>query len=254
MPEKLKIAIVDLTDCEGCELEILSLKEKLLDLLDFAEIVNWRLVAKNKDYKNLDAAIVEGSPISRDELLLLKNIRKNSKILIALGTCACTGNFPALLSEKQRKKHLSQIYRPSYPKNSLKPQPISNFVKVDFELKGCPPNPSEIEQVLASLIQRLTPEAKPYPVCFACKVRENKCLLLDGKSCLGPVTAAGCGAVCPSRGIPCFGCWGPVKDANIEAIKNRLKNIGLSNQEIKNWLATCWQETKEFKEFYKEEQ
>lgn len=252
MSKKIKIAIVDLTDCEGCELEILNLKEKILEILDYVDIVNWRLITKNKKYPKLDVALVEGSPLSKEELILLKSVRKKSKYLVSLGACAGLGNFPAMLSEKQRKKYFSKIYSPNYKNKSIRPQPISNFVKVDYAIRGCPPNPVEIEQALSYFIRNLKPEEKLYPVCFACKIRENKCLLLENKPCLGPITQAGCGAACPSKGIPCFGCWGPIKDANFVAMKNRLKKIGFSDQDIKQWISTCWKEIKEFKNFYKD--
>ena len=125
MKDKPKIAIFDLTDCEGCELEFLNFKEKLLDLSDKFEIANWRLVSDNEEWKNIDVAFVEGTPIKKEEVDLLKEIREKSKMVVALGTCAATGGIPALLSPHIREKAFKEIYPGKIYENRLPARPIS---------------------------------------------------------------------------------------------------------------------------------
>ncbi len=249
--KKLKIAIFDLTDCEGCELEFLNLREKLLDLLNRVEILNWRLIVDEEKWKDIDYAFVEGTPIKPDEIKLLKKIRENAKYVVALGTCACTGGIPALIDPAKREKVFKQIYPGRDPKNSQPAKPIAHYIKIDFAIGGCPVNSADIERFLASVLAGKMPVQKTYPVCLACKARQNKCLLLEGKPCMGPVTAAGCNAICPTFGFPCFGCLGPIEGANVKALYHRFKDIGMNEKEILDWASIAWHNLKEYRELEK---
>ena len=249
--KKIRIAIFDLTDCEGCELEFLNLKEKLLDLLDKVEILNWRLISSKEQWKNIDYAFIEGTPIKPDEIKLLKKIRENAKFVVALGTCACTGGIPALIDPEKREKVFKKIYPGKNPKISKPAKPIAHYIKIDFAIGGCPVNVSEIERFLSSILAGKIPQNKPYPVCLVCKARQNECLLLKGKPCMGPVTTAGCNAICPTYGLPCFGCSGPMKDANMKALYNKFKELKIPEKEILNWTAVAWRNLKEYQELKK---
>ncbi len=249
--KKLKIAIFDLTDCEGCELEFLNLREKLPDFLNQVEILNWRLIVDAEKWKNIDIAFVEGTPIKPEEIELLKKIRENAKYVTALGTCACTGGIPALIDPAKREKVFKQIYPKRDPKNSQPAKPIAHYIKIDFAIGGCPVNPPDIERFLASVLAGKTPLQKTYPVCLACKAKQNKCLLLEDKSCMGPVTASGCNAICPTFGFPCFGCLGPMEDANMKALYNRFKEIKIPEKEMLDWASVTWRNLEEYEKFEK---
>ncbi len=243
---KPKIAIFDLTDCEGCELEFLNLKEKFPDLSERVEISNWRLISNKEDWTNIDYAFVEGTPIKPEEIELLKKIRNKAKYVIALGTCAATGGIPALIDPDKREKVFQQIYPGRKTASSIAAKPIAHYINIDFVISGCPANPSEIEKFLAAILAEKIPQTKTYPVCLPCKAKHNKCLMLEGKPCMGPVTAAGCNAICPTFGFPCFGCLGPIKDANTVALRNKFSELKMTDQQISDRLAITWRNTEEY--------
>jgi sulfhydrogenase subunit delta len=247
--KKPKIAVFDLTDCEGCELQFVALREKLSSFFDKVEIVNWRLLAQSKAAGPFDITFVEGVPVSKSEVESLKRIRKQSKYLIALGACACTGGVNALVEQKDRKKLTEYVYSKDYKPRAVDAKPLNYYVDVDLYLNGCPVNPHEIERVISSLLAGRKPEPRPYPVCLECKAAGNECLLQKGEPCLGPVTAGGCEALCTSRGFACFGCWGPVKQANIGAMVKTLEKI-IGPEETKKRLAVFFRQTKEYKDYY----
>lgn len=252
MNKKLNIAVFDLTDCEGCELEFLNTREKILNQIKTIEFSNWRLLqeTKQEEFKKqkFDVTFIEGTPLTNNEIKLLKRIREKSQILIALGTCACLGGVQGILNSQQREEAIKKIYGEKYKTAIKAAQPISAYVQVDFLLDGCPVNPNEIEKTIAQILAGKKLEPKDYPVCLACKARENTCLLLENKPCMGPVTAGGCAAICPSYGFPCFGCFGPIKDANVVALRNRFKDF-MPDKEAQKWVATVWKNTEEYKKF-----
>lgn len=244
---KPNIAIFDLTDCEGCELQIINLKEKILAILDQAEISNWRLVKTKNNFESFDIALVEGSAQTKEEIELLKFLRDKAKILIALGACACIGGIPSIVGGKdERKKLFKLIYGNTYKPRAETSKPIDAYVKVDFYINGCPVHFPELERTLTNLLYERMPEKLGYPVCLECKTSENECLLAKDKPCLGPITQAGCQAICIQEGKYCYGCQGLTKDANIKAMSNRLKQF-LNNKVMKNYLNLFLTDNKEVK-------
>lgn len=151
MAEKLKIGILDLTDCEGCELEFLNLRESLLEIADDFEIINWRLVSSEKVLKPFDAVFVEGSVMKPEEEEVLKTVRKATNLLIALGACATNGNINAMIKKENRQTAEEYVYGKAYKPLAIDAKPLKDFVKVDINLEGCPVTPEEIEKVLAEL-------------------------------------------------------------------------------------------------------
>jgi sulfhydrogenase subunit delta len=245
---KKKIAIFDLTDCEGCELQIVNLKGKLINFEKYFEFVDWRLVKSSEETDIFDITIVEGNPVKQSEEDLLKDLRSKTKVLIALGACAITGGIPSMINEVQRSKIAEKIYGKGYSPQSISTKPISSIVKIDCFIPGCPADISQIEQTLTDLYFDKTPTIDPYPVCLECKSKENKCLLLEGKPCLGPVTQGGCKAACPSGGLNCYGCWGPMKDANLKALYNVYKrDLKWSEDRTKKNLELFWKDLEEYK-------
>jgi len=244
---KKKLAIFDLTDCEGCELQIINLKEKILALENYFEFVNWRLVNSNNNPGPFDIALVEGNPVKPEEVKLLINLRAQSKVLVALGACASTGGIPSMINENYRKIITRKIYGRNYKSKATTAAPIHAYVKVDYHLPGCPADQNQIEKILIDLIHDKPPSSLTHPVCLECKLKENKCLLLDKQPCLGPVTQGGCGAACPSEGLYCYGCWGPMKDANLTALKNVYKrDLKWTRENTKKHLELFWKDLEEY--------
>ena len=246
---KPNIAIFDLTDCEGCELEFLNLKEKLVDLLGDAEIVKWRLAKEGNKPGPFDISFIEGFPATGEERDLLKTIRENSRIVVALGACACLGGVNAIVDDGRRDKIYQRIYPPWYRPKADEARPIDAYVKVDHYLSGCPVDKREIERFLTSLLLGRSPEERDNPVCMECKINDNRCFLANDEPCLGPVTKGGCNAFCTSRGKLCVGCYGLVKDANFKRIVERLDEIQ-DKEETRLLLQMFLSETKEYKKEY----
>ena len=223
---KPRIAIYDFTDCEGCEVKLVSLREKLLLLENKVDIVNWRLGQERFEPGPYDITIIEGTPITQHEIDLLKELRENSKILVALGACAALGGVPAIMPEKDRKMWYEKIYSSQYHPKGVDALPLSAHVKVDFSIHGCPVDEEQVVKVLEELLSGKTPSYRGYSTCFECKQKGNKCRIAEEeKPCLGPITQGGCKAVCVSGGSPCYGCFGVREEANIPAMIKTLERV-----------------------------
>ena len=222
---KPKIAIFEFTDCEGCEVEIISLREKLLVLEKRVDIINWRLGQDNNQPGPYDVTIVEGTPITQHEVDRLKKLREESKFLIGLGACACLGGIPAIIDKSKRKEWYKKIYGDEYKPRGIDALPLSFYVKVDFLIHGCPVNNQEVVRIISELLAGRTPQYKGYSVCFECKQAGNECRLLNKKPCLGPITQGGCNAICISGGAPCYGCFGNREEAEVKNLLKILNKI-----------------------------
>jgi sulfhydrogenase subunit delta len=110
--------------------------------------------------------------------------------------------------------------------------PVSEHVKVDFEIWGCPIDRGELFSVVRSLLSGARPVLPAYSVCMECKRRGNVCVVVTrGEPCLGPVTRSGCGALCPAFNRGCYGCFGPADDQNMESFMRLLAAHGVSGAE-----------------------
>jgi len=248
--QKPKIAIYDFTDCEGCEVKIVSLREKIMDLLGRVDIADWRLGQERKDKGPFVATIIEGTPITKDEINTLKYLRENSVYIIALGACASIAGIPGIMKKEERAKWRKKIYGSKYKGKDIDALPLQSYVKVDFFIHGCPVDENELVRILEELLSGRVPEYRPYSVCFECKLQGNKCRLLSGKLCLGPITQGGCKAICVSGGSPCYGCFGPREDAEIENLLKILKKI-TTKTEIKNYFTMFQRQMPEYQKIVK---
>lgn len=218
------IAILSLTCCEGCQVSIFDLGERFLEFLTKVDIGDFRLIEGLPDVSQYDVAIVEGSPITKENIRRLKKVRKKSKILVAIGACACMGGVQEIKDYRGDKK---QLIRAIYPNirgiDNPNIKSIKEIVKVDLEIPGCPINKEEFFKLINKVLKGEIPKIPQKPVCDECVRRNKNCLLLLGKPCLGPISLAGCGAPCPASDFLCDGCRGPRKGINLEAMKNALK-------------------------------
>jgi coenzyme F420-reducing hydrogenase gamma subunit len=228
--KKPQIGIFDLTDCEGCELQMLNLKDRLLKLAKIVDIPIWRLAKTPTEFGPFDISFIEGTPMSKDDIVIAKKVRDKSKIVVALGACAHLGGVPAELDETKRDKFMKEVYGKNYKTSSKPARPLSKYIQVDYFIHGCPIDLDEAERVIVSLLMDKNPVGPSTPVCLECKERENPCLFLKGEPCQGPITEGGCKAICPSNGLHCWGCQGPTKNANLRAMKNNLDRMGFKDQ------------------------
>jgi sulfhydrogenase subunit delta len=228
--EKPKVGFFGFTGCEGCQLQIANKEETLSDLLNSIEVLDFRLISSERG-NGYDIAFVEGSITTKKEAAELKKIRKQAKTLVAMGACACLGgvnNLRAHLSLAAIKK---EIYG-TQPVDSGPVRRLSDLVSVDIELPGCPISKPEFEWLIQHLILGITPQFPQYPVCVECKQRLNACVFDLGMLCMGPVTRAGCNAICPRNHLGCWGCRGPSEEANFESLIQILRERGFSEGQI----------------------
>jgi coenzyme F420-reducing hydrogenase gamma subunit len=227
---KPKVGFFGFTGCEGCQLQIANKEETLGDLLGLIEVMNFRLISSDK-HGGYDIAFVEGSITTRDEVERLKKIRAQAKILVAMGACACLGGVNNLRERFPLADAVAEVYG-THPIETGPVRKLSEVVTVDIELPGCPIAKPEFEWLVRHLILGLEPQFPQYSVCVECKQRFNTCVLDLGMICLGPVTRAGCNAICPRNHLGCWGCRGPADEANYESLVQILGERGFSERQI----------------------
>lgn len=211
---KPKISIVSLTSCKGCQFALFDLGEKFIDIMDGVEAVDFN-VFKNKKNKGemLDIGFVEGNPITDEHKKTLLSLRKKSKLLVVLGNCAAMGGIPEIKNYSNQKQTAINAYRYIQGIQDEPIQEIDNFVKVDFTFPGCPVTAKEFLIYFPLLLESAEigtklPVIPDRAVCADCKIKNNRCRLLDKKPCFGSMILGGCGAACPSSGMMCQGCRG----------------------------------------------
>ena len=233
--KKPKIAIYGFTGCSGCQLEILDLEEALLDIFNMVEIVNFEMVGiKKKPLPRVDVSFVEGSISKEEDIKKLREIREKSRIVIAMGACACFGGVQGIRNFMDSKEAARAAYGiDDCPRGSTeKISGIDEYVKVDYYLPGCPIDRKEFLQLVKKIILGRGLKPQTYPLCVECKRKGIVCLLDRGILCLGPIVRAGCDALCPSLNRGCEGCRGMVVDANLMEQIEIMKKMKFSKEEI----------------------
>ncbi len=230
---KPRIAIFSLTGCEGCSLAILELEDQLLDVLDAVEIVNFREGMTERSW-DIDIGFVDGAVTTPEDEKEIRHYRKCCETLVAIGSCACLGGVNTLKNHQHEDECRRYVYG---DKALLFPtalaRPISAVVKVDYELPGCPMVKEEFLRFVKCALAGRPFELPDYAVCVECKKRGNACLYDRGIICLGPVTRAGCGAICPSFGSKCEGCRGIVsREALCAAGINLREEYGVALEDV----------------------
>ena len=203
----------------------------LPEILKMVDIKQSRLLLEKSPDKKLDYAFVEGSAISKNDIERLKKIRENSRYLVALGACAIPGGIPKIrnsLPEATQKK----LVRQARSDQVERVYAIGEIVKVDFALRQCPIDLEELQAFIVKVYHGIKPQEQEVPVCKECKQRNNRCLLLEGQPCLGPVTYAGCNALCPTENVNCTGCRGFTKDANLDKLLQLFRDMGIDEKVI----------------------
>jgi coenzyme F420-reducing hydrogenase gamma subunit len=246
-----KAAIFDFTDCEGCEVALISLREKLLEIAGEIEVVNWRLAQKRADEGPYDLVIIEGTPVTQEEIDTLKFLRSQTKFLIGLGSCATLGGIPGIIDKEKRSFWYKKIYGEGYKPRGIDALPLTAYVPVDYLIHGCPVEKNEIVRIIEEILAGKVPKPKTYSVCFECKLAGNRCRLLDRKICLGPITQGGCGAVCVSGGLTCFGCFGFRDEPQIENLLATVYKFS-DSPEVERYFSTFLKKTPEYAKIFKE--
>jgi len=238
---KPKLAVWKFASCDGCQLTLLDCEDELLTLAGEIEIAYFLEASRAVIRGPYDISLVEGSISTPQDLQRIRKIRNQSKILIAIGACATAGGIQALRNFQDVHEFLQIVYaHPQYIQTLEKSTPISEHVPVDFELRGCPIHKHQLLEVLLAFLHHRKPNVPTHSVCMECKRRGTVCVMVArGTPCLGPVTQAGCGAICPSYARGCYACFGPKESPNPASLMNWWKTaLGVSQGEINRALRT----------------
>lgn len=234
MAEKPKLAVWKFASCDGCQLSLLDCEDELLTVAGAVDIANFPEASRAVVKGPYDISLVEGSITTPHDEERIHKVRRASKILITIGACATAGGIQALKNFRKVGEFISIVYaNPDYIDTLEKSTAIADHVKVDFELRGCPINKHQLLEVLNAFLNGRKPNTPAHSVCQECKLKGTVCVMVAGGSpCLGPVTHAGCDALCPSYRRACFGCYGPSESPNTAALSARWKEMGADNTDI----------------------
>lgn len=228
MAAKPKLAVFKFASCDGCQLSLLDAEDELLAIAENINIAYFLEARTQQIGGPYDVGLVEGSVTTEHDRQRIHDIRKQCRLLVTIGACATAGGIQALRNWSSVDQFISQVYaHPAYINTLETSTPIADHVVVDFELRGCPINKLQLVQLVSSLLQGRRPTVPSYSVCIECKRRETVCVAVArGVACLGPVTQAGCGAICPAFTRECFGCFGPKEQANPASLSGHYADHG----------------------------
>jgi sulfhydrogenase subunit delta len=231
---KPTLAVWKFASCDGCQLTILDMEDELLALADEID-VSYFLEASSATVDGpYDLSIVEGSMTTAHDVERIHEIRRQSRALVAIGACATAGGIQALRNFADVGDFMAAVYAsPQYIETLTTSTPCSEHVAVDFELQGCPPNKGQLFEVIRAFAGGVRPRIPNESVCMECKRRGNVCVMVaHGTPCLGPVTHAGCGALCPTYHRGCYGCFGPMENPNMASLSGWLQDLGLEDDDL----------------------
>lgn len=233
-PTKPKLAVWKFASCDGCQLSLLDCEDELLAVAGCVEIANFMEASRNVVKGPYDLSLVEGSITTPHDAERIHQVRRASRFLITIGACATAGGIQALRNFKDVRDFTSIVYAtPQYIQALNKSTPIVDHVRVDFELHGCPINKLQLVEVLSAFLNGRKPNTPAHSVCMECKRRGTVCVMVaQGIPCLGPVTHAGCGAICPSYNRGCYGCFGPMESPNADSLSTGWTRLGVKDPEI----------------------
>ncbi|MFC4119871.1 oxidoreductase [Nonomuraea zeae] len=229
-----KLAVWKFASCDGCQLTLLDCEDELPAVAARVDIAYFLEASSAQGPGPYDLSLVEGSITTPADLKRIEHVRRVSKHLVTIGACATAGGVQALRDLADVREFASVVYaRPDYIETLDRSTPVSAHVPVDFELRGCPIDKRQLLEVIGAFLAGRRPVVPAHSVCVECKARGNPCVLVaHGTPCLGPVTQAGCGALCPAFNRGCFGCFGPMETPNAAALNARLRAAGMDDDEL----------------------
>jgi coenzyme F420-reducing hydrogenase gamma subunit len=245
--KKPKIAVFKFASCDGCQLSLLDAEDELLAVAGAVEIAYFPEASRAMAKGPYDVGLVEGSITTHHDAERIQQVRRQCHKLVTIGACATAGGIQALRNSGDIDEFVRVVYAtPQYISTLKLSTPIAEHVPVDFELRGCPINKNQLVELISATLAGRKPNIPTYSVCMECKRRANVCIAVaNGIACLGPVTQAGCGAICPSFNRGCYGCYGPMESPNTVSLVNQLRVLGQSDPQIarafRGFNAWAWQ-------------
>jgi len=237
---KLRLAVWKFASCDGCQLSLLDCEDELLAVAEAIDIAYFPEATRGTVGGRYDLSLVEGSITTEHDAQRIREVRERSRRLVTIGACATAGGIQGLRNFADVQEYAAAVYaRPDYIRTLATSTPIADHVPVDFELRGCPINKRQLLEVVSAFLARRQPVTPPHSVCVECKLKGNVCVMVArGTPCLGPVTHAGCGALCPSYCRGCYGCYGPKETPNAPALSQRLAGAGMDTGTLRRLYRT----------------
>lgn len=248
--ERPRLAIWKFASCDGCQLTLLDAEDHLLDIAGAIDISYFPEASRAMGEGPYDLSLVEGSVTTPHDADRIVQVREQSKTLVTIGACATAGGIQALRNWANVDEFLTIVYaEPSYIETLDTSTPISKHVEVDFELRGCPISKTQLVEVIDAYLHRRKPNVPRHSVCVECKLRGTNCVMVAQQiPCMGPVTQAGCGAICPAYDRGCYGCFGPSQSPNIDSLATWWRRLGVEDVDLVRALRTFNAYSPEFKE------
>ena len=247
MRDKPRVAVFKFASCDGCQLSLLAAEDELLGVAGAVDIVYFPEASRTMLKGPYEIGLVEGSITTHHDAGRIQQVRRQCRTLITIGACATAGGIQALRNWKDVDEFVRVVYAtPQYISTLKMSTPIAEHVPVDFELRGCPINKHQLIELIVAMLAGRKPNIPAYSACLECKRRGTVCVVVArGVACLGPVTQAGCGALCPSFDRGCYGCYGPMESPNTGSLTNQFRILGQSDQQIsqsfRSYNAWAWQ-------------
>jgi sulfhydrogenase subunit delta len=228
------LAVWKFASCDGCQLTLLDCEDELLAVADRVHIAHFLEASRTIEPGPYDVSIVEGSITTAADVERIHRVREMSGTVVTIGACATAGGVQALRNFADIDEFTALVYaRPDYISTLATSTPIAAHIDVDYELHGCPIDRRQLLEVITALLVGRKPNIPAHSVCFECKQRHNVCVVVaHGTPCLGPVTHAGCGALCPAHHRGCYGCFGPMESPNAAAQAGLLRATGMSEDDV----------------------
>jgi coenzyme F420-reducing hydrogenase gamma subunit len=248
--KKPRLAVWKFASCDGCQLSLLDCEDELLAVAGAIDIAYFPEATRGEISGKYDVSLVEGSVTTAHDAERILDVRARSRVLITIGACATAGGIQALRNFADVKEYTSVVYaHPEYINTLATSTAIASHVKVDFELRGCPINKMQLVEVISAFVAGRKPVTPAHSTCIECKLKNNVCVMVaHQKPCLGPVTHAGCGALCPSYNRGCYGCFGPMETPNTVSLSRQMGKQGMDSADLKRIYSTFNVNADEFRE------
>jgi coenzyme F420-reducing hydrogenase gamma subunit len=244
--KKPRIGVFKFASCDGCQLSLLDAEDELLAVAGAVEIAYFPEASRAMGKGPYDIALVEGSITTHQDAERIQEVRRRSRMLVTIGACATSGGIQALRNWQDSEEFVRMVYpSPQFISTLRSSTPIAEHVPVDFELRGCPINKHQLIELITATLAGRKPNVPAYSVCVECKRHGTVCVMVArGIPCLGPVTQAGCGALCPAYDRGCYGCYGPMESPNTDSLTGQFRILGQTSFEIshvyRNFNAWAW--------------
>ncbi len=230
----LRVVVVGLASCFGCQLQITNMEKHLMEVVGQIDLRYWQLASSEPMPEDYDVAVIEGAVTTEESLDLVYKLRKKAKVVITIGACANTAGIPGIAAGDFSIRPFD-IYGRNLPYacgEVIRPRSVPSVIDVDYQVRCCPIDFYDFVAVLQKALYGANWIQPNRTMCGDCKRNETTCFFERGELCLGLVTAAGCGARCPNLGRPCYGCAGLSDDANLESARESVCRYGLDPKEF----------------------